>query len=280
MALYCAIFLSAQYRGNQAFMTTHLLLIDALNLIRRIYAVDSQQSGDNPSLAIKNTFFRVQNATRKLLKQSKATHAIAVFDGAQSWRYHYFPAYKQSRKPMPSELQHALPELYNAFSDLGVTVYLPEHDEADDVIATLAAKASDNKIANTIVSTDKGFLPLLDKNISIYDYFKSLKITPSYVLDKYSVTHQQLPDFWAMTGDKTNDIPGVSGIGKQGAISLLKEFGNVESAFACKAPPDELKRYFNKLNDHHDAYIRAKLLVSLRQDIQLGFSLKTLRLPS
>ena len=61
-------------------MTTHLLLIDALNLIRRVYAVDSQQSGENDQLALKNTFFRVQNAARKLINQTKATHASVVFD--------------------------------------------------------------------------------------------------------------------------------------------------------------------------------------------------------
>lgn len=261
-------------------MATHLLLIDALNLIRRIYAVDSQQSGNSPELAIKNTFFRVQNATRKLLKQSQATHAIAIFDGEESWRYHYYSGYKQSRKPMPSELAKALPEIYKAFSDLGITVYVPEHDEADDVIATLASKASENNIQSTIVSTDKGFLPFLNDRIFVYDYFKSVFITPSDVVTKFSITHHQLVDFWALNGDKTNDIPGVPGIGKQGAINLLTTFQNVENALDCETPPDELKRVFNKLNGNHEDYIRAKLLVSLRQDIHLGFSLKALRLPS
>ncbi|WP_372767799.1 flap endonuclease Xni [Pseudoalteromonas sp.] len=261
-------------------MTTHLLLIDALNLIRRIYAVDSQQSGNDKSLAIKNTFSRVQNAVRKLLKQSKATHSIAVFDGEKSWRFHYYPLYKQSRKPMPCELANALPQLYKAFSDLGISVYVPQHDEADDVISTLASKASCNKIKSTIVSTDKGFLPLLNEHIAVYDYFKSVFMSSRDVMSKFSLTHLQLIDFWALSGDKTNDIPGVSGIGKQGAINLLTQFESVENALNCETPPVELKRVLNKLNDNYDDYIRAKLLVTLRQDINLGFSLKALRLTS
>ncbi|MGB0986527.1 MAG: flap endonuclease Xni [Pseudoalteromonas spongiae] len=261
-------------------MATHLLLIDALNLIRRIYAVDSQQAGNDANLAAKNTYFRVVNAARKLLKNTNATHAIAVFDGDTSWRYHYYADYKQSRKPMPNELADALPKLYQAFSELGITVYVPEHDEADDVIATLASKASTNKVTSTIVSTDKGFLPLLGDYIHVYDYFKSEYISIQSVIDKFSLAPSQLTDFWALNGDKTNDIPGVSGIGKQGAVNLLTQFPSVEDALLATDYPDELKRVFNKLNDNHDAYIRAKLLVSLRQDIHLGFSLKALRLPS
>lgn len=261
-------------------MTTHLLLIDALNLIRRVYAVDSQQSGENDQLALKNTFFRVQNAARKLINQTKATHAIVVFDGDHSWRYHYYPEYKKSRNPMPASLAKGLSELYNAFSSLGISVYQPEHDEADDVIATLATKASLSQIHCTIVSTDKGFLPLLSEYVAVYDYFKSTYIDIADVKNKFSVAHHQLIDYWALNGDKTNDIPGVAGIGKQGAINLLTHYVNVESALQCSSPPNELKRVMNKLNNNREEYIRAKLLVNLRQDIHLGFSLKALRLPN
>ena len=259
-------------------MSTHLLLIDALNLIRRIYAVDSQQSGDNSEQAAKNTYFRVLNACRKLIKATNATHAVAVFDGDISWRYHYYPQYKQARKPMPETLAKALPELYKAFSEVKITVYVPKNDEADDVIATLATKARSNDIAATIVSTDKGFLPLLSTFTFVYDYFKSEYLTEEFVYQRFELKPKQLADFWALNGDKTNDIPGVAGIGKQGALKLLHHFKSVDNALKSETIPNELSRIFNKLNSGKSDYIRAKLLVSLRQDIDLGFSLKNLRL--
>ncbi len=80
-------------------MTTQLLLIDALNLIRRIYAVDSNQSHHSEEHMIKASCARVAHACKKLLSQCNATHAIAVFDGDKSWRYHYYAAYKSTRSP-------------------------------------------------------------------------------------------------------------------------------------------------------------------------------------
>jgi protein Xni len=259
-------------------MPTKLLLIDALNLIRRIYAVESQQAANDPDMAAKNTYYRVSNACRKLLKSSQATHAIAVFDGTTSWRYHYYPNYKHSRKPMPDALSSALTQLHKAFSDCNITAYIPDNDEADDVIATLANKASNNDIQSVIVSTDKGFLPLLSNNISVYDYFKGETISQDQVESKFKLQPHQLVDFWALNGDKTNDIPGVTGIGKQGALKLLHEFGSVSAAFEASDIPNELNRIFNKLNNSKNEYIRANLLVSLQLNIPLGFNLKALRL--
>ena len=121
---------------------------------------------------------------------------------------------------------------------------------------------------------------MLSEYVAVYDYFKSTYIDIADVKNKFSVAHHQLIDYWALNGDKTNDIPGVAGIGKQGAINLLTHYVNVESALQCSSPPNELKRVMNKLNNNREEYIRAKLLVNLRQDIHLGFSLKALRLPN
>ncbi|KZN46277.1 flap endonuclease Xni [Pseudoalteromonas luteoviolacea] len=253
----------------------HLLLIDALNLIRRIYAVDCEQSGLTDEQIIKSCTQRVKNATRKLLKASQASHAIAVFDGDRSWRYHLYPQYKATRKPMPSELKTSLETVATGFTEHNVKAYFPLQDEADDILATLAFKAASHGVSSTIVSTDKGFLPLISEHISVYDYFKQQTINADDVQKKFSIDKNKLHDFWGLMGDKTNDIPGVKGVGKKTAIDVLSEFGSVENALESQNLNATARK---KIESDIDNFILSKSLVALRTDIEVGFTLKELRL--
>ncbi|CAM4185738.1 flap endonuclease Xni [Pseudoalteromonas byunsanensis] len=256
-------------------MNQKLVLIDALNLIRRIYAVDEQQSHRSEKQTMLSCKSRVSHATRKLLNLTQATHAIAVFDGQKSWRYHYYPKYKHSRKPMPQMLSDNLDIIAEAFCDHGVTVYKPEQDEADDVIATLASKARDAGVNSIIVSTDKGFMPLLCGKIEIYDYFKRHLLCEQDIVERFSVNKHQLIDLWALSGDKTNDIPGVAGIGQKSAIQLINQYPEVSDALE---DPDCKKALKSKLMAGMEDYVISKHLATLRTDIHLGFNMKQLRL--
>ncbi|MBQ4810646.1 flap endonuclease Xni [Pseudoalteromonas luteoviolacea] len=253
----------------------HLLLIDALNLIRRIYAVDCEQPGLTDEQIIKSCLHRVKNATRKLLKTTQATHAIAVFDGERSWRYHLYADYKANRKPMPEALKINLEIVSQGFNENGVKAYFPQQDEADDIIATLAFKSAQHNVHATIVSTDKGFLPMLDNNIQVYDYFKQQYINDDEVESKFTITKDKLHDFWGLMGDKTNDIPGVKGIGKKTALEILSQYGTVENAVQSPTLKDSVRK---KLEADMDNFVLSKVLVALRTDIEMGFKLSQLRL--
>ena len=229
-------------------MKPHLLLIDALNLIRRIYAVDANQKHHSDEQMIQTCCARVAHACKKLLDTSNATHAIAVFDGDKSWRYHFYKDYKHSRAPMPQVLKDALLHFKAAIEETGIVVFEPINDEADDIIATLAFKASNNQITSTVVSTDKGFLPYIGPYITVYDY---------------------------LAGDKTNDIPGVKGIGTKSAQQIVNNYNSIEQAAEDESLSPSIKA---KLAANMDMYVISKHLVSLRTDINLGFSLKQLRL--
>ncbi|ESP94403.1 MULTISPECIES: flap endonuclease Xni [Pseudoalteromonas] len=252
-----------------------LLLIDALNLIRRIYAVDCEQSGLTDEQIIQSCYQRVKNATRKLLKTSQASHAIAVFDGDKSWRYHLYTEYKATRKPMPQQLKDNLEIVARGFTEQNVKAYFPVQDEADDILATLAYKASNHGVASTIVSTDKGFLPLIGEHIQVYDYFKQQGISSEDVRSKFSLDKNQLHDFWGLMGDKTNDIPGVKGVGKKTAVDVLSQFTSVENALNSPSLHGTIRK---KIETDIDNFILSKALVALRTDIEVGFTLKELRL--
>jgi len=269
-------------------VSVHLVLIDALNLIRRIYAVQerpfvqSKQQSDG-ELSIKTqqqVLFNTQQACTKaldnILKHQQASHALAVFDSQNPcWRYKLYPDYKKGRKKMSSDLANELSNIQDRFLALGVDSLISEEDEADDLIATLATKMALHGQHVTIISTDKGFLSLLNPHIHVYDYFNRRYLDEAYVKDKFDTKPTQLIDLWTLTGDSTNKIPGVSGIGQITAASLLNEHGSISAILQS----DNIKATIQeKLNGSEEQMVISKKLLTLKQNIPLGFNLKDIRL--
>ncbi|WP_114324700.1 flap endonuclease Xni [Candidatus Colwellia aromaticivorans] len=269
-------------------MSAHLVLIDALNLIRRIYAVQERPFVQNKmqlndELAIKtqkqvlfNTQNACTNALEKILNHQQASHALAVFDSQQPcWRYKLYADYKKGRKKMSSHLADELPTIQDAFLQLGVDSLVSEEDEADDLIATLATKMALHGQHVTIVSTDKGFLPLLSPTIHIYDYFNRRYLDEQHVKDKFDIKPTQLIDLWTLTGDNTNKIPGVAGIGQITAASLLNQYGSLSAILNSTEIKPAIKE---KLNNSSQQIALSRQLLTLKQNIPLGFNLKDIRL--
>lgn len=268
-------------------MSAHLVLIDALNLIRRIYAVQErpfvhskhQLEGELADKTQQQVLFNTKKACTKaldnILQHQQATHALAVFDSEQPcWRYQLYADYKKGRKKMPAHLADELPPIQDAFLHLGVDSLIPAEDEADDLIATLATKMALRGQDVTIVSTDKGFLSLLGPHIQVYDYFNRRYLDDKYVKDKFDVRPAQLIDLWTLTGDNTNKIPGVEGIGQITAANLLNEYGSLSAILKSDSIKPTIK---DKLNNSEAQLTLTRKLLTLKQDIPLGFNLKDIR---
>jgi protein Xni len=269
-------------------LSAHLILIDALNLIRRIYAVqerpftqvkhqtDNALSPSTQKQVLFNTQNTSVNALIKIINQLHPTHALAVFDSENPcWRYQIFKDYKKGRKKMPEYLADKLIDIQDAFMEQGVDSLTSDEDEADDLIATLAVKLALRGQKVTIISTDKGFLPLIGANIHLYDYFNRRYLDEAHVQSKFNVKPSQLIDFWTLTGDNTNKIEGVSGIGQVNAAKLLNQYGSLKAILEA----DDLKLPLKeKLTQSIDKMELARKLLTLKQDIPLGFNLKDIRL--
>jgi protein Xni len=266
----------------------HLILIDALNLIRRIYAVQErpfvQSIHQNGHVLSEKTqqqvLFNTQNACIKalenILQQLQPSHALAVFDSQQPcWRYKLYPDYKKGRKKMPLHLANALNAIQDAFMEYNIDSLVSDEDEADDLIATLTTKMSLHSQNVTIVSTDKGFLSLLNPNVHVYDYFNRRYLDEQYIKDKFDVTPGQLTDLWTLTGDNTNKIPGVSGIGQITAANLLNQYGSISAILNSDAIKPALKE---KLYNSEAQIALSKELLTFKLNIPLGFNLKDIRL--
>jgi len=264
-------------------MAAHVVLIDAMNLIRRIYAVQERPFLFNNELAdntkqqvIDNTKSACCNALEKILIQQAPSHALTVFDPQQPcWRYQLYPDYKKGRKKMPLHLEQQLVHIQDAFFSLGVDSLISEQDEADDLIATLAIKVALKGQFVTIVSTDKIFLTLISPNIRVYDYFNRRYLDEQYVIDKFKVKPSQLIDLWTLTGDNTNKIPGVPSIGPVTASQLINEYSSLAKVLAAENLKASLHK---KLNDNLAQIELSRQLLCLKKDIPLGFNLKDIRL--
>jgi len=263
-------------------MDVHLVLIDALNLIRRIYAVqerpfllNNELSESTKQQVLFNTQQACALALNKIIEQSNPTHILAVFDSqSPCWRYQLYPDYKKGRKKMPEHLANKLGDIQDEFMQQHVDSLISEQDEADDLIATLAIKLALRNQKTTIISTDKSFLSLLNPNIHVYDYFNRRYLDESYVKEKFAVKPNLLMDLWTLTGDTTNKIPGVPGIGQVTASTLLNDYGSLSAVLSATDLKATIK---NKLIESSEIMAIGKELLTLKTDIPIGFNLKDIR---
>ena len=255
-------------------MNVRFLLVDGLNLIRRVYAAHPGEDGPE---RVKGAIESSLGSLRRALRECEPTHAVVVFEGeGRSWRYESYPGYKAGRTPMPEALRSGLPGFEEAFLGDGVASVSLPGVEADDVIATLASKVALRGGRAVILSTDKTFLQLLSDRVRVRDHFHQRELDRAFLIDKYGIEPGQLTDFLALCGDSTNNIKGVPGIGAKTAARLLEEFGTLERLVSASGSMkgkwgESLRRYVEELR-------HAKTLVTLRTDLDLGLNLKSFRL--
>jgi 5'-3' exonuclease len=294
-------------------MPIRLLLVDALNLVRRVYA--AQPGDDGPAKAEGAKVSCVQSL-RRALNECRPSHAIIVFEGSEpGWRHLLFRDYKHGHAPMPEALREVLPAYREAFAAAGVTSFELPRVEADDVVGTLAVKVAEAGGRAVILSTDKIFLQLLSDRIVVRDHFKQQDLDRAYVVERFGVPPEQLIDLLALAGDSTNGIPGVPGTGVKTAAKLIAEHGSLEAILAAADPgadspaaadpaaasptaadpaaagaaadpastsvtvpaPPLTPKLRERLVDHAEDARLARSLVSLQIDLDLGINLKDLR---
>jgi protein Xni len=262
----------------------HLVLIDAMNLIRRIYAVQERPylpladevAATTKAQIITNTEQTLRQSLLRLQQELKPSHAALVFDGENSyWRQQLFADYKANRKPMPAMLADALPALQQVAKQLGFSSLQQQDYEADDIIASIASRMAQHHQQVTIVSTDKGFLPLLSAQIDVYDTFNRQFHSPETVQEKFGVPPLQLVRYWSLVGDNTNNIPGVPGIGPKTALELLA----LADTFSQAIQHDSChKKTAEKILQHKDDIQTFMQILSLKTNVELGVNLQELRL--
>ncbi|SBS32127.1 Flap endonuclease Xni [Marinomonas spartinae] len=255
-------------------MEKRLLIVDGLNLIRRLYA--ALESEQDMVRRIERTQSISIDALMKLMQQFAPTHAVVVFDSSgKTWRHKLYPEYKLGRVPMDDALLDSLNGFAKVFRYNGIHCLRLAGWEADDVIATLAFKSAKQEVKSYIVSTDKGFTQLLDNEFILqYDYFAKLGYDKVWVPGKYGVEPSMLTDYWALVGDTTNRVPGVKGIGPKTALSVMEKHGTIEEIYNNLV--DYPARTQSLLSGGYEQCLLSRQLVALRVDVNIGVRLSQL----
>lgn len=253
----------------------HLVLIDGLNIVRRVYeanpAPDSAEKAQN---AVRNSL----SSFRRVLEEHQPTHVLAPFDfGGPTWRHALYSDYRKKRKPMPAELREVLPDLYEKLHAMGIPTISIPGVEADDVLATVFGHW-DMRGKATVVSTDKDLAVLVAKGAGVRDHFNMEWRDEAWILNKFGVASHLLHDLLSLTGDSSDDIPGVDKLGTKTAAKLLNLYGSLDGVLANA---DKVTGVVgNNLRASIELVQLARQLVSFKTDMQLGLTWRALRYPA
>jgi DNA polymerase-1 len=255
-------------------MSKKIALIDGYGFVFRAYhSLPPLTRNDGTPVG---AVFGFTNMLIKLLASLDVSHVAVVFDsGSKTFRNDIFSAYKANRPTCPEDLIPQFSIVREAAESLNLAILEKIGFEADDIIATLAKKYSADGDVVLIVSSDKDLMQLIDDRVSMYDAMKNKMITAKEVEEKFFVAPNKVLDVLSLMGDASDNVAGVRGIGPKTAAELINQFGTLENIFANL---DQIKQEKRRqlLKDGEESAKLAKILISLREDVELGITIDDL----
>jgi len=250
-----------------------LLIIDGLNLVRRIYSALPVADNGNPDIL--HFLNACDNAFKHMLELHQPSHAVCVFEHYTStWRHQLYPPYKANRKPQPEAMLASFSKIQEILKKYDISWLDIDGYEADDIIASIVQATRKHDCHNLILTTDHLMAQLLDGQTQVYDHFKHLPINRDTIFKRYSVRPDQLMDYFALVGSGSVNVPGIAGVGAKTAASLLNQFDNCAALIDADDLPAKVG---NKLQGHEHAIYLYRALFSLRRDCPIGGNLKEWR---
>lgn len=256
-------------------MKKKLYLVDASAMFfRAFYAIRPLTNSQGMPT---NAIYGFLSMTIKLLKDFKPDYIAYCFDlPTPSFRKDIYPEYKANRSDTPSDLIPQIPYMKSLPELLGLPSFEKENFEADDLIGSLARYGEENNLEVIIVSGDKDFAQLVNENIKLFDPMKDITFDIAGVKNKWGVRPDQFIDFLSITGDSSDNIPGVKGIGPKGAQNLLEQFNNLEDIY-CHIEQVKNVSAKKKLVDNKENAFLSKKLVKIETNINLVTDLEELK---
>lgn len=255
-----------------------LLLIDGFNLLSRCYFATAygKEMHDLP----RNSKGQFTNAIRvtiqkllMLVRDHEPSHIVVAWDVKrdETLRREKFADYKGTRNELPEPLIQQFETLVQLFDNIGITQLSIPRYEADDIIGTLAYRWRNERDGECIIySNDRDLLQLLCEKTSQLITVKrdELKYTLNHFQEEYGITPAQWIDVKALLGDKSDNIPGVAGVGDKAALPLIQQYGAVESIYENFETLDpRYKRYLKKLEAGREMAVLSKDLCTIFTDV-------------
>ncbi|MBW3552372.1 MAG: DNA polymerase I [Gemmatimonadetes bacterium] len=260
-----------------------LFLIDGYALIyRAFFAMISRplttSKGENTSASFGFTRFIM-----KILEDYQPDYLGVVLDSGDSLRTEIFPDYKATREKMPDELRSSLPRVRSLIEAFRIPILELEDHEADDIIGTLATRASAEGVETVIVSGDKDFYQLIADGVALLNPGRGgqANVDEEWVdarnaAARLGVPPERVCDYLALIGDSSDNIPGARGIGPKTALKLIEQYGPVEEILA-HAEEVSGKRARESLLENRENVLLSKRLVTIMRDLPVALDLDALK---
>lgn len=260
-------------------MTTkkRLFIIDAMAMAFRNYHAFGARPLTTADGFPTSAVFGSANFLIKLIETEKPDYLLVATDSKDAtFRHDLYPHYKANRSEMPEDLGKQLPVLFELFALLKMQLLKEPGLEADDLIGSIVTQFKSPDLECYIVSGDKDFMQLVDDNTFIYSPRKGGEVTiidRQGVFEKFSVRPDQVIDVLALTGDASDNVPGVRGIGDKGASKLMGEFHSLDGIYANL---DKIAnaRQRTGLEENREMAFLSKKLVTIKTDCHIPHALE------
>ena len=213
-------------------MKRTLMLVDGHSMAFRAFFALPTDNFSTTGGQYTNAVYGFLSMLSNLLAEEKPTHVAVAFDvGRKTFRTDKFPAYKAQREKTPEEFRGQVPLLKQVLQEMGIVTLEKENYEADDIIATLATEALPEGFETFIVTGDRDALQLVNDSTTVLYPMRGVstlhRFTPDAVKEKYGLTPAQYPDFAALRGDPSDNLPGVPGVGEKTAQKWILQYGSL-----------------------------------------------------
>ena len=251
-----------------------LVLVDGMGyLFRAFYALPPlTTSRGEPTGAVRG----VLSMLYKLLDDYEPERIAVVFDApGKTFRDDLYSDYKANRPPFPPDLKAQIEPVLEAVEAMGLAILRIDGVEADDVIGTLADKASRAGLTTVISTSDKDMAQLVDERTSLVNTMTDTEMDPEGVREKFGVAPDRIVDYLALVGDKVDNIPGVPKVGPKTAVKWLENFGDLDTLIERA---DEVGGVVgNRLRENLDVLPLYRTLVTIVRDVELPLTLDELK---
>ena len=260
-------------------MSKRLLLIDGHSMAYRAFYALPAENFTTASGQHTNAIYGFATMLLSLLTSEKPTHVAVAFDvSRKTFRSEIFPEYKANRAKTPDEFRSQMSYLHELVSSFGITQFEVEGYEADDILATIAKRAEKEGAEVFICTGDRDSFQLVNEKTTVLYPKRGVsdlaRMTPEAVQEKYGMSPTQYPDFAALRGDPSDNLPSIPGVGEKTAAKWVVEYGSLQELLSNV---DKVGgKVGQSLRDSIDNVIRNRELTQLVADVPLELSIDAL----
>ncbi|MEI6811380.1 MAG: DNA polymerase I [Actinomycetes bacterium] len=260
-------------------MSPRLLLIDGHSMAYRAFYGLPAENFTTATGQHTNAIYGFATMLISLLREEKPTHVAVAFDvSRKTFRTQIYPEYKANRATTPDEFRSQMSLLHDLVTAFGITQFEVEGYEADDILATLSTKAQKENCDVVICSGDRDTFQLVTPNITVL-YPKRgvsdlVRMTPEAVFEKYSMSPSAYPDFAALRGDPSDNLPSVPGVGEKTAAKWIIEHGSLSNLVTNAEGIGG--KVGESLRQNIDVVLRNRALTQLVHDVPLDVEIAAL----